>query len=48
MEYNGTALELRQKSAMASLIKDALAAKAIRPYEESTSRKFMKYVPIWV
>ena len=37
-----------KNSAMASrIIKDALAAKAIRPYEESTSRKFMKYVPIW-
>ncbi len=37
-----------KNSAVASrLIKDALNAKVIRPYNEDASRKFMKYVPAW-
>ena len=37
-----------QNSATASrLIKEALEAKMIRPYDETASRKFMKYVPFW-
>lgn len=35
-------------SAMASrIIKETLETKLIRPYNESASRKFMKYVPFW-
>jgi predicted HTH transcriptional regulator len=35
-------------SATASrLIKEALAAKFIRPYDETAARKMMKYVPFW-
>lgn len=37
-----------QNSAMASrIIKDALEAGVIRPFDESASRKYMKYVPWW-
>ncbi|MFQ5851655.1 MAG: ATP-binding protein [Candidatus Binatia bacterium] len=37
-----------QNSATASrMIKDSLEARFIRPYDETASRKFMKYVPIW-
>lgn len=37
-----------QNSAMASrIIKDALEAGEIRPFDESASRKYMKYVPWW-
>lgn len=37
-----------QNSAMASrLIKEALEAQVIRPYDETAARKMMKYVPIW-
>jgi ATP-dependent DNA helicase RecG len=37
-----------KNSAVASrLIKEALNAKVIRPYNEDASRKFMKYVPAW-
>lgn len=35
-------------SAMASrLIKEAVTAKVIRPYDENAGRKYMKYLPIW-
>jgi hypothetical protein len=35
-------------SAIASrIIKETLEIKLIRPYDESASRKFMKYVPFW-
>ncbi|MEK7761528.1 MAG: ATP-binding protein [Nitrospirota bacterium] len=37
-----------KNSAIASrLIKEALEAAVIRPYEEGAARKLMKYVPIW-
>lgn len=37
-----------QNSAMASrIIKDALDAGEIRPFDDSSSRKYMKYVPGW-
>lgn len=37
-----------QNSAMASrIIKDALAAQAVKPFDESAGRKYMKYVPWW-
>lgn len=37
-----------QNSAMASrIIKDALGAGEIRPFDDSSSRKYMKYVPGW-
>jgi predicted HTH transcriptional regulator len=37
-----------QNSAMASrIIKDALEAKEIRPLDENSSKKYMKYVPMW-
>jgi predicted HTH transcriptional regulator len=37
-----------KNSAIASrLIKEALEAGVIRPYEEGAARKLMKYVPIW-
>ena len=38
----------QKNSAMASrLIKEALHAKVIRPRDESTARKLMKYLPYW-
>lgn len=37
-----------QNAAMASrLIKDALVAESIRPFDKSASKKYMKYVPWW-
>ncbi len=37
-----------QNSAIASrIIKETLEADRIRPYDETTSRKYMKYVPFW-
>lgn len=37
-----------RNSAMASrIIKDALEAGAIRQFDETASRKYMKYVPWW-
>jgi predicted HTH transcriptional regulator len=37
-----------KNSAIASrIIKETLEADMIRPYDETTSRKYMKYVPFW-
>ena len=37
-----------KRSAMVSrIIKDAVEAELIRPFDEKAGRKFMKYVPFW-
>lgn len=37
-----------QNSAMASrIIKDAMEAEAVKQFDESAGRKYMKYVPWW-
>ncbi|MEW6326347.1 MAG: transcriptional regulator, partial [Thermodesulfobacteriota bacterium] len=40
-------IELQNSATASRLIKEALEAGWIRPYDESASRKFMKYVPFW-
>ena len=38
-----------RNSAMASrIIRDSVEAGVIRPYDQSSSRKYMRYVPYWV
>jgi len=40
-------IEERNSSMVSRIIKDALEAKAIVPYDNSASKKFMKYLPWW-
>lgn len=40
-------IEIQNSATASRLIKEALEADRIRPYDESASRKFMKYVPFW-
>ena len=40
-------IEPRNSATASRLIKEALEAGVIRPYDESAARKFMKYVPYW-
>lgn len=38
----------QKNAAMASkIIKETVMAEMIRPYDESASKKYMKYVPFW-
>jgi len=40
-------IETRNSATASRLIKEALEAGVIIPYDESASRKFMKYIPFW-
>jgi predicted HTH transcriptional regulator len=40
-------IESKNSATASRLIKEALEARAIRPYDESASRKYMRYVPSW-
>ena len=34
-------------ASISRLIKDAVDAKSIKPYDPATARRYMKYLPIW-
>ena len=40
-------IETHNSAIASQIIKETLETKRIRPYDESASRKFMKYVPFW-
>ncbi|NLC58900.1 MAG: transcriptional regulator [Armatimonadetes bacterium] len=40
-------IEARNSATASRLIKEAVEARVIRPYDESAARKLMKYVPFW-
>ena len=40
-------IEVKNSALASRIIKETLVADLIRPYDESASRKFMKYVPFW-
>lgn len=40
-------IEERNSATASRIIKETLAAGFVRPYDESASRKFMRYVPCW-
>jgi len=40
-------IEERNSATASRIIKETLEAGLVRPYDESASRKFMRYVPFW-
>lgn len=40
-------IEVRNIALASRLIKDAIDAKLIKPYDENAGKKFMKYIPYW-
>ena len=40
-------IDVKNSALATRLIKEAVAAKVVRPHDEAASRKYMKYVPAW-
>ncbi|MBE0574274.1 MAG: hypothetical protein IH613_00090 [Desulfuromonadales bacterium] len=40
-------IEGRNSATASRIIKETLESGLVRPYDESASRKFMRYVPFW-